>query len=552
MKTEITYLEQQRRVRVRSPYTPILVQRFRTIPGRQFVADDKAWTFPAVRDVVLMICDVVGILPTMLPEPLRSMMDDPFSAPAPPDIKLIDGMRFITSPYDHQRVGLARAIQSDRWLFAWEMGTGKSWVAANRILLGFELKQFEDVLIACPKSVVDGWQDQFAIHTRLVSALATGDARKRRAALRSQIGIKIANYEAILAALEDFAQVNWGCVVLDEIHRIKNFTAQSSKAIRRLTAPCKYVWGLSGTPAPNGLEDWLGVISAIDPNLLPVSNKTQFAERYLIRGRLGEDGPIVTQGYRNVVELHSFVNQITSRVTKAEALDLPPKVFSSRHCTLEGEQKRIYTEVRKQAVARLGAAQDQGTLTVRNVLTESLRLLQIVGGFVPDDTGKTHEIHLKARVQPLVDVIEEAGDRQIVVWCEFRDEVYFLQGYLAARFDCDTAGFTGGSNTGQRSDALETFKRGDARFFVATAAAGGTGINGLTCSDTEIYYSRGYNLATYLQSQDRLHRVGQHRAVSVVKVIAQNTVDERIDQCLDRKADMQEMLLQGTRVADLI
>jgi len=90
---------------------------------------------------------------------------------------------------------------------------------------------------------------------------------------------------------------------------------------------------------------------------------------------------------------------------------------------------------------------------------------------------------------------------------------------------------------------IADFKEGRSRFFVGTAATGGVGINGLEVADVEIYYSRDWNLATWLQSQDRLHRIGQKNTVNVISLVAEGTVDMKVAEALERKADLQEMLL---------
>jgi SNF2 family DNA or RNA helicase len=236
------------------------------------------------------------------------------------------------------------------------------------------------------------------------------------------------------------------------------------------------------------------------------------------------------------------VASVTSRYTKDECLDLPPKVYSSRTVRLEGEQARVYKELKKDAVARLKGLKKEGTLSVRNILTESLRLLQVVGGFVPDDDGTMHEFKTKAKNSLLSDVVDEIGQRRCVVWCVFREEVEWLRKRLGSK-DGDVLTLTGDTPAAERAENVRRFQRGDAQYFVGTAAAGGTGIT-LHAADTEIFYSRDYNLVNFLQASDRCHRIGQQNTVSIIKFIAANTVDVKIDETLDRKQDLMTMLLQ--------
>lgn len=417
--------------------------------------------------------------------------------------------------------------------------TGKSHAICNRLVSG---ANGVHVLILCPKSVTSGWMEQLERHASCDATIIQGNAKQRQEAMTRGYSIRIANYELLLHS--DFSQIDWDMIVLDEVHRVKNFTAKTSKLVRALTAKARCVYGLSGTPAPNGLEDWFGVLAAIDPNLIPTKTKTAFEARYCLKREI-QPGLWKVAGYKNVAELHGFIASITSRVTKAECLDLPAKVYSTRTAELQGEQARIYRELKKTAIARIGEAKDAGTLTIRNVITEGLRLLQVCGGFCATDDGPVMELADNCKLSMMSDVLNELGDKQAVIWCAFKAEVELLSRWLAIEYNCEVSVLTGENSQKERDESIEKFKDGTNRFFVGTAAAGGTGINGLQVADTVVYYSRNYTLTEYLQSQDRLHRIGQKGSVHVIKLIVPNTVDAVIDAVLDRKADMQEMMLQS-------
>jgi SNF2 family DNA or RNA helicase len=376
-----------------------------------------------------------------------------------------------------------------------------------------------------------------------------------RAILHAPSRIKVVNYEIVQWHPDWFLEgtSDWSMVVLDEAHRIKNFTAKTSRVVRKITEKARYVYLLTGTPAPNGLEDWFGLLEAVKPGKfkddfgLVIKTKTAFEARYCVKSKIGPEGqpgPYRITGYRNVAELHAAIASVTSHVTKAECLDLPEKVYETRKVALVGEQARVYRELKKQAITRLRSLKGEGTLTVNHVLTASLRLLQVVGGFVPDDAGRLHELPDKAKVEALADVLEEAGDRQVVVWCAFRPEVAFLDHWLNEHYGA-VAVLTGETPAEERARAIQAFSAGQTRFFVGTAAAGGLGVNGLQerC-DTEVFYSRDWNWATYTQAVDRLHRIGCKNAVSVTNLVASGTVDERVAEALERKAALQELLLR--------
>ena len=552
------------RFHVKTPYLPVVIEAFRKIDGRSFHPGDKSWSFPLARDQILAVCDTLGTLPAMLPVELKKVVNEgqdgcDLRLYTPVDTNLLDGMTFASKPYDHQRVNLARLIEKDRWILADEQGTGKTWAVVNRLrhAIGAHPEIPVYALILCPKSVVNTWKEELFIHGNLYCEIIEGNPKQKARIIGRPLRdcptgwphrdqryrILVTNYETVLSMFGKLSALIPEFIILDEVHRLKNFTGKTSRLVRKMTEACPHVWGLSGTPAPNGLQDWLGVLSAVSNELLPTQTKTAFEARYCVKQQLGPGGPWKIQGYRNVTELHGFVSQICSRVTKAECLDLPEKVYCTRAVRLEGEQRRIYLELKKDAVARLKATGE--SLTVANVLTESLRLLQVVGGFVPDDDGAVHEIADKVKVGALADVLDDLGNRQAVIWCAFLAEVEYLAAWLAERYGAGISVLTGDVSGEQRAKAIEDFRSGETRFFVGTAAAGGTGINGLQVADTEIYYSRNWNLATYLQSQDRLHRIGQKNRVTVVNLIALGTVDSKVDEALMKKANLQELLLHS-------
>ncbi len=532
------------RLHVQTGYSPVLVERFRAVPGRLFDGASKTWSVPLAPDTVSMVMDICGLLPWMLPDEVRKAVEKETAAhpkPKPVDRSVLNGHEWKTKPFEHQIDGLARLLTEDRWLDASDMGVGKSLIIANRLKY---MRPGEQCLIVCPKSVIYGWQEQLRDHADLGCIVVDGDRGKRAKLIAKDTpAIKITNYESLIYTPE-ISLKTWDYLVGDEIHRAKSFAVITSKTFRRLSEKARYVYTLSGTPAPNGLEDFHGVLAATKPTLLPVQTKTAFEARYCVKSSLSGDGrpPFKITGYRNVQELHHYIASITSRVTKAEALDLPPKTFSSRVVTLEGEQARVYRELKKDAVARLLTMKQEGTISLRNVLVESLRLLQIVGGFCPDDSGHVHEFDKKAKLSALADVLDEAGDKQVVVWCAFRDEVFFLLKWLANNYG-PTTSLIGGMGIEDRFENIQSFREGTSRYFVGTAAAGGTGINGLAVASDCVYYSRNFSFGDYSQSQDRCHRIGTKNAVSIIKLVAANTIDLRVDESLDRKGDMLNAML---------
>jgi SNF2 family DNA or RNA helicase len=245
--------------------------------------------------------------------------------------------------------------------------------------------------------------------------------------------------------------------------------------------------------------------------------------------------------FRNLSDLNKRVASVCSRLKKEDCLDLPPKTFTTRVCALSGEQTRVYRELRRDAVARLNKLRADAQLTCANVLTEALRLLQCVGGYLPDDTGVMHRFSPNPKIALLREVLAEDPGAPAVIWASFREEVSGIAATLADD-GANVSTFHGGLTAAEREAVLADFKAGRAQYLIATPQSGGMGIS-LTTAALEVFYSRTYNAGDYWQAIDRLHRPGQTRPVTVVNLVADDTVDGKVMAALEQKGRMQEWLM---------
>ena len=535
-------------------YDPLLVEAIKRIDIRaRFHGETRTWSFPAETFIAERLVDLFGLDHPKLSPAIRQLLPvrEPIRQPA--SLSVIDGYDWITEPYQHQRQGLADLLVNDRFLLAWDMGTGKTKVIADRIRHGWETADIESALILCPKSVMSVWHRQLQEHAGLHSWSLDGTRAQRLSALTASRGrLCIINYDGLASIADQLAPYSWDCLVADEVQFLKNATAKRSKLARKLRA--KYRYALSGTPAPNSPLDWFGVLMFLDPNgqLAGTRYKTAFEARYAVWRKLENGGHMVV-AYTNISDLRTRVSNVSSRVEKADCLDLPEKVFVTRTCRLAGEQARVYREMRRQAVTRLKAVQEESQLTATNILTEALRLVQITGGCVPDDAGRKHTFDPNAKICLFLEVLEEIGlDEPLVVWCSFRDELAAITELLSG-LAYNVRTLTGDTSAEERQAAIDDFRTGKASAFVAMVQAGGVGIDGLQvrCS-IEVFYSRTYNLSHWLQAQDRLHRLGQRQRVTVISLVAEGTIDEKIGAALDAKQGLMEAMMRTTDPENLL
>lgn len=533
------------RILLEVPFLNNAIARDKIDPRRRWSPMEKAWSFPCEPVVIERLMETFNLDRGQLPEDLRVLAPKAKEIPAlKPKMELLEGYEFITKPYDHQREGVALLLEYDHFLLSWEMGCGKTHAICNRLRIG----SFGPVLILCPKSVKHAWQKELWTHARLNGEIWP-DYGPEDVTGPNSIGILIANYDALTSEknLNRFLKVPWEAIITDECQRHKRTSSRRTKAVLKLAEKARYRWALSGTPAPNGPQDWFGILSFIDPKICGTSSKTAFEFRYCIKERAETGGARIT-GYQNLQELNEKVASVSDRRLKEDCLkDLPPKVFLTRYCELSKPVKKIYNDLRKEAVARLSA---DGMLTVRNILTESLRLLQVVGGWCPDDDGNMHALEPNAKMELFEDVIDEIGNVPVVIWCAFIEELKAVAAWLANK-GRNVRAFHGQLNDADRKSAVEDFQAGKVDAFVATAASGGTGLT-LTAASNEIFYSKTYHLEHRLQAIDRLHRPGQTKTVNVFDLIARSTVDEKVAMALETKASLQELVMRRGAIDELL
>ena len=544
------------RIAARTKYDPGLIVALKQVdPRARWESDRKAWTYPAEPYVAQSLMSLLGIDPLSLPEELRKLVPKQTVQHPEPNEDEIQELREMwpgtSTPYRHQLVGLHLLLKHDYFGLFWEMGCGKSAPTCARIALGLLGGQISRVLIICPKSALTVWPAELERHGSLPKsscAIAMGDKEKRRKVFLSKTPIVVTNFEIVRMDEPAVQRGNFDLIVVDESHRIKTLNSETSKAVRRISRSASYRYALSGTPAPNSPIDVCGTLCYLDGGEQLGNSITAIRARFCVMGGFNAHQVV---GYKNLIDLERITGSMSQRVTKEECLDLPPKIYETRHVELSREAKKIYGELKNEALAVIESARGSGTLTVQNILTESTRLLQVCGGFLPDDNGQTHELKNNHKMDCLKDLLGDLGQSQAIIWANFVTEVEaiakVIDGSAAWTPEARSVVHHGRLDHKDRTRAIDLFKSGEVQFFISTPQSAREAIT-LVNASTVIYYSRGWNLLDWLQSQDRAHRIGQDKPVTIICLLATGTVDERIQEALEKKRTLQEIILGGGSV----
>ena len=468
---------------------------------------------------------------------------------------MIEQYRYKTKPYAHQLTALKKSWAQKTYALFMEMGTGKSKVLVDNIAMLYDNGAIRAALIVAPKGVYKNWNDiEFPVHlpdhvdhTKVLwEATIT---KKKQAELdtlfdgKEELKILIMNVEAFSTTKGlDFARsflnifLGRALIGIDESTTIKSPTAKRTKNILTLGNLAKYRRILTGSPVTKSPLDLYSQCEFLDPYHLSHYSYYSFRARYaqMLDRNFGGRRVQIVGSYRNLGELTDKLEKFSYRVLKEDCLDLPEKIFTKRFVELTPEQKRIYAQLKKLALATI----DNKIMSTVNVMTQLMRLHQVTCGTFKADDGTIKHLS-NNRLTALMDCLEET-DGKVIIWATYREDIKKIVDSLKKAYgEASTVEYHGGVDATLRQDHIAQFQqeKGPTRYFVGNPQTGGYGIT-LTAANTVIYFSNSYDLEKRLQSEDRAHRIGQTGSVTYVDLIAEKTIDEKIVKSLRDKIDI--------------
>lgn len=459
----------------------------------------------------------------------------------------------------HQTEAKRRSAHKQFFALFMEMGTGKTKVIVDEFCQYWDERIIDTVVIIARKGTYMNWprnelplhipqriMDESVIRTWYAGGGNTEQRRQLHELLvpGPWLRILVINTEAFsvgdkaLRFTQEFMALsnNGVYLVVDESTSIRHHGSKRTKNIQELARHenVNFRRIMTGLPNPRAPLDLFSQADFLQPGILGPSYFA-FRARYCVlrEQRFGGRKVIMVDGYRNTDELAERIKPWSYRVLKEDCLDIPPKVYTSVDVDLTEEQLRIYSEIRKNALAMIGEGGDMVSAT--SVITQILRLQQVVCGHVPSDYGEMMDVPTN-RIEALLDVLEETSGKAII-WSRFRPDVTKIVAALKERFpESKVAEFHGGNADTRHLDSDRFQNDPETRWMVATYA-GGHG-NTWTAASTTVYYSNDFDLEKRMQSEDRAHRGGQKKTVTYVDLVARGTVDEKIIESLRKKIDL--------------
>ena len=451
---------------------------------------------------------------------------------------------------DYQRSGVrwlaALAAQNLGGILGDEMGLGKTVQTLAHLLLD---RGHGPALIVCPKSLLSNWQREAEHFTPELKVLRIDGAnRTEKIARLAEYDLALTSYGLLRRDVELYADCGLRTVILDEAQHIKNPETQNAQAAFGLNARRRFV--LTGTPMENSVRDLWSLMNFVAPGYL--GSRVDFRERY--------EKPLTGEGAAPLQRrLARRLRPFLLRRRKVDvARELPEKIEQVVPCDLGPAQRAAYNTLLREIQQGLGTKDAKEGAQRMKMLTGLLRLrqtccdLRLLG--LPPNEGEERSAKLDLLDELLEEIID--GGHRVLVFSQFVKMLDLIRERLESSeiAHCYLAG-----QTRDRQEQVDRFQQNETiPVFLISLKAGGVGLN-LSAADTVIHFDPWWNAAVEAQATDRAHRIGQKRVVTSYKMIARDTVEEKILNLQKRKRELaqamvetEEPLMSGLTTDDLV
>lgn len=482
-------------------------------------------------------------------------------------------------PYRHQIVAADAMRGTEFFGLLMEQGTGKTLAVTEELHQMVRERRESDpvderpikVLVVCPTSLCGnwirelkkgqsgeytGWYKRMRRHANGVADLVEG--------LRADADMKVwvVNYERVKTNLVPLVKMEFDLVVYDESNAAKNPSAKRTKACMDLSKSARRRIIMTGTIMANTVLDVWAQFELLSPGCLGYSSFAQFKRAYVHVKKVKKWDKVI--GYRDLDQLKARMAKFSFIVKKEQCLDLPPKVYETVSVEMADKQADMYEQMLEMCVASLGAeATEFNSVQATAAIAQILRLTQITSGHIRVSAGSVVQIPGgNPKMDALLEIVD-AAEGKVIVWARFREDIRAIAEHLAAN-GIKSVQMHGGVSSSpdkhgvsERDRVVEEFNSSnDTKVFIGESGTGGVGLTLLGPDDdrcsTMIYYSHDWSLMKREQSEDRAHRIGQDRKLTIYDLVCEGTIDEAIVAALRAKKNLAETLKDVSTIKDFL
>lgn len=444
------------------------------------------------------------------------------------------GIKFI--PHKYQQYCIDRIIDEYRLGVFLDMGLGKTVIVLTAVDYLFTLGMVDKVLIVAPKEVAkntwsrEKWKWE---HTQALNmGICLGSAPKRMEVADAMYDITVINRENV-PWLEEYWGDHWpyDMVVIDEFTSFKNRDSKRFKALKKVLPKIKRLVGLTGTPAPKGLEDLWAQVYLLDEGERLGKFITHYRANYFTQDAWNTFVYKPKPGAKE--QIMEKISDICISMKAEDYIDMPETIYNTIPVSLNARERKLYRELEKDYITNVNLEE----ITVAGAAALSNKLLQLCNGAVYNDEGEAIEVH-KAKIEALKNLIDSANGQSILVFVSFVSDYDRIRNELPKSLVVKTVkdeGFLDDWNAGRVDIAL------------AHPASTAYGLNMQEGGHITVWFGMQWSLELYTQANARLRRQGQTETVIINHLVVEDSIDEKVMQALESKNITQESIIAAIK-----
>lgn len=432
----------------------------------------------------------------------------------------------------HQQLGREIAKYQDRYAFFYDTRTGKTPLSLAIMYDDIVANPSHKWLVVCPLILIENaWipdAAEFIPEIKIVSCHASTPA-KRIERINSDANIYVTNTESFVKYREHFDKLHLTGCIIDESSDMKSPKSKVSKELVDFAQTLKRFYLLSGTPAPNGEQEYYMQLKAVDYYGIQQSY-TQFKEHYFVNMSYNPQFEKLALRPDKKDELFSLIRQYALYVDKEDVLTTPGRTFHEVEFEMPPELKKHYNKLKNELYIELG---DGLQITAPSTAAKLNKLNQVTSGFVIDtqavkenkfyNEDRTELYNLSSyRFAKLIDLLGEIGDEQVLIWANYKAEFKIIREALGDTCRC----VYGETSITEKNEAIRLFKEGKIQYLIANPASADKGLT-LTNAHISIYFSLNWSYELFKQSMERIYGdiKKQPKHCDYYVMIAKGTID---------------------------
>lgn len=446
------------------------------------------------------------------------------------------------SPHDYQEYAIQFLLENPVAAIFLDMGMGKTSIVLTAIMkLMYERFEVSKVLIIAPLRVArNTWPEEIRKWEHLQGlrySVVVGTAAERQKALAKDADIYIINRENVpWLVAQSRRSFDFDMVVIDELSSFKSWQSKRFRELMKVRPFVKRMVGLTGTPSSNGLMDLFAEFKLLDMGKRLGRFITQYRTAYFRPDRM--NGPVI-YSYSLLPDaeerIYEKISDITISMKATDHLKMPELVSSEHRVYMDEAEREKYRELKNELVLQLHGKE----ITAANAAALTGKLLQLANGAIYDEDKVVNAFH-ERKLEALEDLIEAANGRPVLVAYWFQHDLERIQ----KRLDALKVEYARISSPG----SIEMWNRGEFAVGLIHPASAGHGLNLQSGGNILVWFGLTWSLELYQQTVARLWRQGQTSGtVSVIHIVADGTVDERVLKALESKDQTQAALIDAVK-----